>query len=45
MSNEQHKSKDTEGGHLQHIITKEPSISRRRDKNAWCCCSGVKGSA
>ena len=26
------------------MITKEPSISSSRDKNACCCCSGLSGS-
>lgn len=26
------------------MITNEPSMSRRRDRNAWCCCSCVSGS-
>lgn len=32
--------------HLLHLtmITNEPSISSRRERKAWCCCSGVSGS-
>lgn len=29
----------------KHMITKDPSISSSLDRNAWCCCSGVRGSA
>lgn len=28
----------------KHMITKDPSMSSRRDRNAWCCCSGVRAS-
>ena len=26
-------------------LTNEPSMSSRRERKAWCCCSGVSGSA
>ena len=26
-------------------MTKEPSIRSSLDRNAWCCCSAVSGSA
>eukprot|EP00955_Chlamydomonas_euryale_P106408 365702-Chlamydomonas_euryale.AAC.38 len=29
----------------RHMMTNEPSMSKSRERKAWCCCSGVRSAS